>query len=222
MGEFEICKFGATARFDVFHNNDFFAEAGPLPNPVTDEPCEVVAMSEPGQDLLVRVIENVPDGFEVEKILVTTIVDGVPQEPVELTNTVAVSGTIDESTGILAEFFNVPSGEGCTPGYWKQKHHFDSWSGGLSPNDLFSGVFEDAFPGLTLLQVLKQGGGGLKALGRHTVAALLNASSADVSYQVSAAEVIHSFNQVFPGEKGSYETLKDDFAAFNEQGCPLN
>ncbi|MDH3224417.1 MAG: hypothetical protein OEO23_11935, partial [Gemmatimonadota bacterium] len=67
-------------------------------------------------------------------------------------------------------------GEGCTPGYWKQPHHFDSWTG-YDPEDLFSSAFEDAFPGMTLLEVLKQGGGGLKALGRHTVAALLNAAS---------------------------------------------
>ena len=37
--------------------------------------------------------------------------------------------------------------------------------------------FDDAFPGMTLLEVLSQGGGGLNALGRHTVAALLNAAS---------------------------------------------
>ncbi len=62
-------------------------------------------------------------------------------------------------------------GEGCTPGYWKQSQHFDSWTG-YSPSTQFSAVFENAFPGKTLLQVLEQGGGGLNALGRHTVAAL--------------------------------------------------
>ena len=43
-----------------------------------------------------------------------------------------------------------PSTEGCTPGYWKQPQHFDSWVT-YSPSTLFSSVFDDAFPGLTLL-----------------------------------------------------------------------
>ena len=87
---------------------------------------------------------------------------------------------------------------------------------------MFSDVFEDAFPGMTLLDVLKQGGGGLNALGRHTVAALLNASSPIVYYDVAVSEIIDSFNAVFPeGTKNDYNTLKDFCEAFNEQGCPL-
>ncbi len=49
----------------------------------------------------------------------------------------------------------------------------------MAPYDLtnqFSDHFDYAFPGMTLLDVLWQGGGGLKALGRHTVAALLHAT----------------------------------------------
>ncbi len=113
-------------------------------------------------------------------------------------------------------------GEGCTPGYWKQPHHFDSWPDSLSPATPFSDVFENAFPGKSLLQVLKTGGGGLKALGRHTVAALLNSSSSGVSYDLSSAQVIGSFNAVYPGTKQQYNTQKNSFAGFNEQGCPLN
>lgn len=110
-------------------------------------------------------------------------------------------------------------GQGCTPGYWKQSHHFDSWVG-FTPGQMFNTVFEDAFPGKTLLDVLKQGGGGVKALGRHTVAALLNSSNGDVDYDVSTAGIIDSFNNVFPG--GDYEGLKDIYADFNEQGCSIN
>ena len=111
-------------------------------------------------------------------------------------------------------------GEGCTPGYWKQTQHFDSWTAPFTPDTLFSDVFEDAFPGKTLLDVLEQGGGGLKALGRHTVAALLNAASPGVSYDLTVIDIIEGFNDVFPG--GDYEGLKDLFEGFNEQGCPLN
>jgi hypothetical protein len=121
-------------------------------------------------------------------------------------------------------FYNsaAPSGggEGCTPGYWKQSQHFDSWTAPYTPSTAFSDVFEDAFPGMTLLQVLAQGGGGLTALGRHTVAALLNTASEGVDYDLSTAQVIADFNAVFPG--GDYEGQKNIFAGLNEQGCPLN
>jgi hypothetical protein len=90
---------------------------------------------------------------------------------------------------------------------------------GYSPSQQFSDVFENAFPGLTLLDVLKQGGGGLQALGRHTVAALLNASSG-INFGLTTTQVIDAFNAVFPG--GAYETQKNAFAALNERTCPLN
>jgi hypothetical protein len=133
-----------------------------------------------------------------------------------------------ECPAIVTECIDAPTycptlsycgGEGCTPGYWKVFVHLDSWVG-YSPNDLFSSVFENAFPGKTLLQVLWQGGGGLKALGRHTVAALLNAANPDVEYGMSAAEVIAAFNEVYPD--GDYDGLKMELEDLNEQGCPLN
>ena len=108
--------------------------------------------------------------------------------------------------------------EGCTPGFWKQTQHFDSWTAPYEPTDQFSSVFEDAFPGMTLLDVLGQGGGDLNALGRHTVAALLNGANPNVDYAYSASEVIQLFNDVFPG--GVYEALKAQFSSANEQGCP--
>lgn len=113
-------------------------------------------------------------------------------------------------------------GQGCTPGYWRQDHHFADWTSPYAPDDLFSDYFEDAFPGLTLLDVVSQGGGDLKALGRHTVAALLNAANGEVSYDMTSQDVIDAFNAVYPGSKGDYQTLKDELEAFNEQGCPLN
>lgn len=113
-------------------------------------------------------------------------------------------------------------GEGCTPGYWKQAHHFDSWTAPYTPDTLFSDVFEDAFPGMTLHQVLRQGGGGLKALGRHVVAALLNTASDGVSYGASTSEVVDGFDATFPGRKSDYNGLKGDLESMNEMGCPLN
>lgn len=109
---------------------------------------------------------------------------------------------------------------GCTPGYWRQKQHFGNW-GGYAPADLYASVFEDAFPGLVLGDVVRMKGGDLNALGRHTVAALLNAASSEVDYGMTTQEVIDAFNAVYPGPDSGYEALKDKFAGMNERGCPL-
>jgi hypothetical protein len=87
---------------------------------------------------------------------------------------------------------------------------------------LFSDVFDDAFPGQTLLEVMKNGGGKLYALGRHTVAALLNADSTEVNYGHTPASIIDSFNALYPGTKDDYESLKGDFEDGNQRDCPLN
>jgi hypothetical protein len=115
-----------------------------------------------------------------------------------------------------------PGDAGCTPGFWKNtRKHLPAWVG-YAPGDQFSSVFENAFPGMTLKDVLKQGGGGLKALGRHTVAALLNGANSDINYGMSDAEVIAAFNEVYPGTKAEYTALKNEFADDNERGCPIN
>ncbi|MHC5025792.1 MAG: hypothetical protein ACYTGR_03425 [Planctomycetota bacterium] len=119
-------------------------------------------------------------------------------------------------------------GQGCTPGYWKQPHHFIDWSAPYQPDDMFSMYFEDAFAGKSLLTVLSQpasadpGPNSLNSLGRHTVAALLNAANDEVSYGMSPQGVIDAFNAVYPGTDEEYTALKNEFAASNEAGCPLN
>ena len=123
--------------------------------------------------------------------------------------------------GCSALCTNEAGGDGCTPGYWKQRQHFDSYAAPYSPTMLFVDAFGvDAFPGRTLRDVLAQGGGGLNALGRHATAALLNAASGDVDYDRTTAQVIDAFGNAYAS--GSYEFLKNMFEAFNEQGCPLN
>lgn len=113
--------------------------------------------------------------------------------------------------------------EGCTPGYWKQDQHFDSWAG-YAPTDLFSTVFGRTLPGgstMTLLDALNLMGGGIEALARHAVAALLNATSPDVDYAYTSAQVISMFQLGFDGDP---EPVKDAFDAANNGigGCPLN
>lgn len=123
--------------------------------------------------------------------------------------------------GCSATCGNEQGGQGCTPGYWKQSQHFDSWNG-YTPDTMFASVFDNAFPGMTLLDVMKQGGGKLKALGRHTVAALLNSVSTGVNYDRSEAQVISMFNNAYPGKSKNYNSTKNTLETFNEQGCPLN
>jgi hypothetical protein len=117
----------------------------------------------------------------------------------------------------------VKKAEGCTPGYWKQEHHFDSWTG-YAPGDSFESVFGRDVPGdPTLLEALEAGGGGLTALMRHTVAALLNAASGDVDPAEAfdtTAEVVSAFQEAF--DSGDYATTKNLFETSNESGCPLN
>ena len=114
-------------------------------------------------------------------------------------------------------------GDGCTPGYWKQSHHFDSW-----PNPpyaplttTFESVFGRDVPGNpTLVAALNLCCGGLNALMRETVAALLNAASPDVDFDLTVADVIAGFQAAF--DSGDFETTKNLFEGLNELGCPLN
>ncbi len=110
--------------------------------------------------------------------------------------------------------------QGCTPGYWK--NHVSAWPvTGYAPAMDFDTVFGvDAFtPNRTLLQAAGLGGGGMKALGRHAVAALLSASHPNVAYPLTAADVITLVqNAVMTGD---IEATKDLLAGFNELGCPL-
>ena len=136
-------------------------------------------------------------------------------------------------TAMLALSAAVPTGvlasEGCTPGYWKQPQHFADWPTNVgTTSTLLKDVtaaggsvtfVTNPLSELTLLAILQTGGGGLDALGRHTVAALLNAGSSGVDYSPSRALIIAWFNAAYGS--GDYETLKDLLEGENESGCPL-
>ena len=129
-------------------------------------------------------------------------------------------GNLVDGDGCSAVCDVEASGGGCTPGYWKQTQHFDSWVGYL-PTDRFDTVFSvTLFGNKTLLQVLGQGGGGRAAMGRHAVAALLSASSGGVDYFYSVAEVINLVQGAVA--TGTFEAAHLILAAQNELGCPLN
>jgi hypothetical protein len=113
-----------------------------------------------------------------------------------------------------------PGGEGCTPGFWK--NHPEAYAGtGYSPTTTLGSVFTGlppAYASLTFDEALDLTGGGLDALLRQAVAALLNASSPNVDYPLSAAEVISLTNAAIAS--GDYEPTKDQFDEFNNLTAP--
>lgn len=114
--------------------------------------------------------------------------------------------------------------EGCTPGYWKQPHHMDSWNDtDYLPGDDFDTIFGvDLFePDVTLLEALNLRGGGLNAFARHAVAALLNASSPFVDCQ-ELSVVLEKVKEAKPSGPYDYERYKNLFEGWNELGCPLD
>ncbi len=160
----------------------------------------------------------------------------LPTDPSPLVNTVTVHyrpvGFPNDITASATDSVVVErlGGEGCTPGFWKQPQHFDSWVG-FSPNQLFDVVFgvnvtlniggvQVANP--TLRQALNALGGGVNALARHAVAALLNASSPDVDFDFTVAQVIAIVQSgIAPGGL-TIEQAKNMLAEANEDGCPLS
>jgi hypothetical protein len=120
--------------------------------------------------------------------------------------------------------------EGCTPGYWKQDQHFDSWVG-YTPEQTLESVFDipDAL-GMddnTLLDALQGGGGSgvdgaAEILLRAGVAALLNASNPDV-IGVLPQEVIDDVNAALASNnRGTMLALAGQLDDDNNLGCPLN
>ena len=131
---------------------------------------------------------------------------------------------------MLAGLFSVNSfacENGCTPGYWKQSQHFDSWVGytpGQRVCDVFScpaDVNLKYGTDTTLLQALKSGGGGLNALMRHAVAALLNAQLWPCE-DMGEGGIIGTVSRVMDGSPAAIEHLKNQLEDENEDYCPLN
>lgn len=116
-----------------------------------------------------------------------------------------------------------PPFQGCTPGYWRQEQHFDSWMPtGYVPEDDFELIFgvDASFDPHTLLDAVWLGGGGEFALARHAVAALLNAAHPDVNYRYTIPEIIAGVQNAYA--TGNFEPFKSQLDYANNAGCPLN
>lgn len=130
---------------------------------------------------------------------------------------------IDIQTLVHGEY-TTPTGklEGLTPGFWKTHTgtggaDLSGWpETGLSPNASYEAIFGVDVPGSapTLLDALSANGGNINALLRHSAAALLNASDANLNFAYNKAQVIAIVRDAFA--TGNYEAAKNLLAAQNE------
>jgi hypothetical protein len=118
------------------------------------------------------------------------------------------------------------AGSGCTPGFWKNT--FLQWQPtGYTRDQSFEAVFgRNVFGGdPSLRTVAGYGGGGIFALSRHAVAALLNAAHPGLTPAPAfdtTAEVIAAYQAAYDsGSISQMNALKDAFEASNQSGCPL-
>jgi hypothetical protein len=111
--------------------------------------------------------------------------------------------------------------EGCGQGFWK--NHPEVWTT-YSPSDTVGSVFTGLPPeiaSVTLSDALKLRGGGLNALMRQAVAALLNAAHADVDYALTQAQVVDMVNgAVAGGNQTTIASLTSTLETFNSLGAP--
>jgi hypothetical protein len=152
-----------------------------------------------------------------------------PNTASSLTNDTQTPDSADATVTIIVE---CPD-EGCTPGFWKQPQHLDSWvATGFSPSQTLESVFDVpdslGIDNTTLLQALSfKGGsdtlGAAQILLRAGVAALLNAAHPDVNYAFTTAEVIADVNAALAsGDRATMLDLATELDEANNAGCPLS
>ncbi|MHC4792196.1 MAG: hypothetical protein ACYS8Y_12335, partial [Planctomycetota bacterium] len=112
------------------------------------------------------------------------------------------------------------------------KHNASAWET-YSPGDDFSDVFsipeqelrdkgKDVFSDPTLLEALNARGGGINALARHAVAALLNISSSCVPYPIDEATLISAVQNAIAAGEEAIDTLHTELEGYNEEGCSVD
>jgi Bacterial Ig-like domain (group 2)/WD40-like Beta Propeller Repeat len=224
--EFTICKYGSGGDFayTIANRNTDAVTTGSIE--LAKGTCKVIAVVDQlGAEVTVREkLDFLPAGYRLDKVVVTRLarVEGQPQATTTVEAGPAVTGIIAggasrQARGVLAAFYNVKGGQGCGPDFWGG--HRDLWPAPYRPNQLFSAYFVNAFPGKTLYQVLTTPGTGMKAFGRQAVAALLNAASGLVAYDLTVTQVKATFRDGYRSENyaGDYQRL----LKFNTQACPL-
>jgi hypothetical protein len=128
--------------------------------------------------------------------------------------------SVSTTDGTNYNFGDLPlaprGGQGLRPTFWDQQQNAGLWLT-YQPNQSFNAVFGVNAPGNpTLLQALQTTGGGLAALDRAAVAALLNASSASVDYRYTVDQVISMVQKAYQG--GNVRKTTHLFKAQNSRG----
>jgi hypothetical protein len=183
----------------------------------------------------------VPVPVDVTEVCNSIIVEATIDEP----NNICIDGVLLPPKD-ANDCCEIPGGgEGCTPGFWKNnadKWNASAWCDLFSPSMKISDVFELDEPltifiggnpnksssyitDPTLLQALGANGGGVNAMIRHGVAAMLNACSDCVNYPNNDPfEIVLMIEDTLNGVPGAYsvDELHYMFAGWNEYGCPVN
>lgn len=122
------------------------------------------------------------------------------------------------ATGPSAIVQNHVGDVGCSPGFWK-KH---PWPASVNQSATLGSVFPDvsgSLASVTLLDALSLNGGGVEALMRHAVAALLNAES--MQYPINPIFVKLAVHNALLGLEGAtIEGTKDQFDVWNNLHNP--
>jgi hypothetical protein len=110
-------------------------------------------------------------------------------------------------------------GQGCSQGYWK--NHAASWPAtGFTTGQTLESVFNVpdhlGLDNVSLLAALNTGGGGVSALMRQAVAALLNAAHPDVDYPATVSAIVADVNSALAsGNNATIEALKNRLDTWN-------
>lgn len=219
IGHFELCKEGTAATFEVTQNG-----GAPATVSLGAGDCQYVVTVSTTGSIDVTVTELSDPSVVLDRIdRVVYNVHNLGGTLSTLTGTNTVSGRVTGDDGVLAVFYNRPvivtGGQGCTLGFWKNRGlKIGAWVG-YSPTDSYNTVFgvTSSFGG-NLLQALQRGGGGEIALGRQAVAALLNATSSSVSYDLTEAQVKTLVQGAY--STGNFEGVKNYLEGFNQQETP--
>ena len=117
--------------------------------------------------------------------------------------------------------------EGCTLGYWKVRQHHDSWPAPYNTGSSLQVAFgPDAFDDTFLEALNYKGGpgvdGGKRLLLKQAVAALLNATSGQVDYPITAATLTAQVAAALASnDREIMLSLATTLDAYNNQGCPI-
>jgi hypothetical protein len=129
----------------------------------------------------------------------------------------------------VAGYYGEATGQGLTIGYWK--NHATSWpvnadgSFVFSPNLPVTAIFGPlpaSYASVTLLQELNTTGGGVDALLRQAIAALLNTTSQFIDYPVTATTLVSQVDAALAsGNATTINNLQVQLNTWNNYQTPL-